>query len=395
MNGDNPTSSSAVSSCPYDQSTFNFMKVGATHYNYIDNFEFTGLCWHGNQSNANEKLCCSGYIASGAENNTYFNLYMHGWTHPPFSCSQSGGEPTGTCDGTFGISGPTNVVGLVCDGSDTDGVSFGCLLWGCYNVSNSVLRYASQGAVCNGAHIWHDNWIDHISQSGDGVSHGNGVEFPINEAPGNNYFYNNVISNNFIGSSGVTTWFVPNASDYYFNNVWYNNPGGQIAFCQSTGQCAGAGGTGYWYNNTIVDSATVGTGGSWNGVLYNNFIVNSTLIGTPVTNTNTITMTDAQATTAGYTSGGTYAYQPKSTNCNGRSSPTCPVGAGTNLTSSWPSGYSASDTPLACTYNTSNHSVSCPARTSNTRPATGAWDVGAYQFSGSLAAPTNLQAVVN
>jgi hypothetical protein len=47
-----------------------------------------------------------------------------------------------------------------------------------------------------------------------------------------------------------------------------------------------------------------------------------------------------------------------------------------------------SGTGYACTYNTGNHTVTCPARTRTARPVTGAWDVGAYQYSaGSIEAP--------
>ena len=394
MNGDNPTSTRAVSTCSFDQSKFNFLKTSNTSYNTIDNFEFTGLCWHGNQSNSNEMICCAGFVGGGMDvNNIYSNLYIHGWTHEPFTCSISGGEPTGTCDGTYGLEVTATggqITGYVCDGSDADGVSLGCILWDCANVSNSVLRYASQGAVCNNAHSWHDNLIEHIAQSGDGVSHGNGVEFNV-EASGSNYFYNNVIRDNFASSSGVTTWFCPNSTDYYFNNVYYNNPGGQIAFAAVCGSSAS-----YFYSNTYADSSTLGMGGSWVGRLYNNLIINTSLLGTPAANANNVTMSDAQATAAGFTSGGTYAYQPESQNCNGEAS--CPVGAGTNLTSTWPSGMPTTDADYGCTYDTSNHSVSCPGRAPVARPASGSWDVGAFEFAVGTAAPnppTGLSAIVN
>jgi hypothetical protein len=46
----------------------------------------------------------------------------------------------------------------------------------------------------------------------------------------------------------------------------------------------------------------------------------------------------------------------------------------------------------ACSYNTSNHSVSCGLQQAVThRPTSGTWNSGAYQYSG-LAAPTNLNA---
>jgi hypothetical protein len=47
------------------------------------------------------------------------------------------------------------------------------------------------------------------------------------------------------------------------------------------------------------------------------------------------------------------------------------------------------DTSYACNYNTSNHTVSCPARTQNSRPNSAAWDIGAYLFVASSAQQTN------
>jgi len=74
------------------------------------------------------------------------------------------------------------------------------------------------------------------------------------------------------------------------------------------------------------------------------------------------------------------------------------VNAGTNLTSycTTLSGSSAGEvtragtscqnsTTDACSYNTGNHTVSCPGRTAVARPTTGAWDAGAYQFAGAPA----------
>ena len=408
FNADNPTSTSGVSSCAYDQTKYTQTYWYGT-YIIVDNFEYTGVCWNGNEANANENRCCTNVIlvANGSpstSNDIIENVYIHGWTHVTFSCSDSGGEPTGSCDGAIFIHGFGNTTDLVThvviDGSDADGKSGIGQAWGCWDTEYSVFRYLPNGAICNGMHTWHDTWIDHISQSGDGKTHSNGVEFPIAEASSDNYIYNNVFSNMFIhGDSGVTTWFVPASghTDYIWNNVWYNNRGGEIALCASSGQCAGGGGNSKWYNNTMVDSSTYGVAYPGAGTHYftNDLTINMTYQGNAV-QSNVIVMTDGQATKAGYTSGSTYAYQPTASNCNGQSS--CPVGAGANLTNNWPYGFPTSDTDYSCTYNTSSHSVSCPARTPIVRPATGAWDVGAFQFSGSqvqaVAAPTGLQATV-
>jgi hypothetical protein len=412
FDGDNPPSATAVSSCTYDESTKTFVYMGQAIHIILDDIEFTGMCWHGNQSNANEHICCAAYVnwscgLSGAEacGSTLSNLYMHGWTHVAFNCSLSGGEPTGNCDGAVGVTGTSQnntgggdkIIGLVCDGADADGVSFACILWDCYDVEGSVLRYAEQGAVCNNMHIWHDDLIEYIRESADGVSHSNGFEFN-NEwsatAGAPNYVYN-VVERNV--TAAVTGWVCPHYGDVYWNIVSYKNS------AQPWDVDTGCGNPNvYFYNSVFADEGTVGntTSSSWNGNFQNVLFVNSGISGrTNGTVANTITMTDAEATTAGFTPDSVYAYQPQSDTCNGQTSPTCPIKNGMNLTDVWPSGFVTNDASYACTYDTTFHSVSCPARASLTRPSTGNWDVGAYQFgtttSSSPQPPTGLTVVVH
>jgi hypothetical protein len=81
------------------------------------------------------------------------------------------------------------------------------------------------------------------------------------------------------------------------------------------------------------------------------------------------------------------------------------VGIGLNPTSSswfWPAAASINDTTDACIQQTTITGVVqsvCPVRTAQTRPATAAWDVGAYQFpsatTGTPAPPTGLTGVGN
>jgi hypothetical protein len=52
----------------------------------------------------------------------------------------------------------------------------------------------------------------------------------------------------------------------------------------------------------------------------------------------------------------------------------------------------------ACSYNTSNHTVSCPIKTLVARPASTGWDIGAYQYNAGDPPPnppTALTAVVH
>jgi hypothetical protein len=118
--------------------------------------------------------------------------------------------------------------------------------------------------------------------------------------------------------------------------------------------------------------------------------------------TNSLLMTNSAATSGGYTSSQTYVFSPTSSG-----SPTAGSGANKSsfcsslATASVTDAYltdaataCASDTRYACTYNTLTHTLTCPARTVVARPASAAWDVGAYQFSTSSApqAPGSLQA---
>lgn len=101
----------------------------------------------------------------------------------------------------------------------------------------------------------------------------------------------------------------------------------------------------------------------------------------------------------------TYAFSPAS-NCT---SATCStLSAGTNLQSLCttiaginPAAGTAcqSSTTYAVGYNTTTHTVTSPALVPTVRPTSAAWDIGAYQFSGSQTQapqpPTDLQATVN
>lgn len=425
MSGDNATSTSPVSSCTYDESTFNFLNLATTSYNTFDNLEFTGLCWHGNQANANESICCAGYIAwngtsSTPSNNTLENFYIHGWTHVSFSCSTSGGEPTGNCDGAFGITGSADssfgigdqIIGVVIDGSDSDPHSLMGIQWACYDVHDSVIRYNSNGAVCNNNHTWHDNLEEYIEQSGDGVTHSNAVEFNTESTTSSiNLFYNNIDRHLFTGggcTGEVAVWITPQTSEYIFNNLEYDKDCNANFFDLT----AGSGWNAYVFNNTWVlpDSGAVnanpsGTTAYW----YNNHCLvpgggtaSSCYAGSGTLHYLTNVVQDTTvASGQGYVATETFAYSPTA---QGNAT----VGTGTNeqayCSALSSAGFSdaatacQSDTKYSCTYDTTSRSVSCPARTPVLRPASGPRDVGAFQFSSSQAQapqpPSGLRATV-
>src|SRR4029077_2703039 len=106
--------------------------------------------------------------------------------------------------------------------------------------------------------------------------------------------------------------------------------------------------------NCCINDASHGY--TWSGAFYsqNNLCINSTgsngsgsPSGKPVTISNNLGLTDSQATADGYTASQALPFSPIS-----GSSVT--VGAGANLASLWPAGFSTADASLICTQQTVN-----------------------------------------
>ncbi len=224
----------------------------------------------------------------------------------------------------------------------------------------------STGVVTGTVTMWiHDNWIHNI-QTCEGLQVGNG----------------------------------PNEIDFVWNNIWdmgasasggANGP--QIP--QNGGQPGGS--TIYFYNNTVrwAACANLWYSGSWRFTAKNNHCINdssTTFAGnmpSGAVTSNNLGMTNATATSQGYTTGDIFA-PTSSTNST--------VGQGVNLTSSWPNGASVNDSTQACKEQTSSgvaQSV-CPQRVSSARPSSGAWDIGAYLWgtASALNPPSGLTATV-
>ena len=419
FSGDNPFSSVGVSSCTHDEASYTAVSWLGANNEYFDNIEMSGFCWHGNQQNLPGGTCCLTHMegaqgSSTPSNNVINNVYIHGWSHVTFSCSLSGGEPTGNCDGAYGIAEGSNstygqgdtIVNTVIDGQDTDQGSLCFICFAGYDIHNSVLRYGGNGAVTNNTHVFHDNLIDHMVSGKDGVTHTNGYEFNV-EWNASNAVYNNVISNMWLtGICEVTQWMYPGTglTDYNFNNLQYN-----IGCNGNYFDAAAPHGTVNVFNNTWVVPSSGAIGGPLTGGTVN-WGNNHCIIPGGTTSTNCyvsqggtlnyltdLIQTPTVASGQGYTSTETFAYSPA-----GGST----VGAATNeqtycsnlLGSSDPLLQAAGkacqqDTTFACSYSTSTHSVTCPARTPSPRPSSGNWDVGAYQNTGGAPMPpTNVKA---
>ena len=389
-----------VSSCTYQVGSGNVILHTSGSSNYIfDNFEITGLC----QNSVGQPSGRDIYVTYGSSGGMKFlNLYVHGWTHARFVDVNGGsGCGSGVCLNTFLFAGGKNQVPddtfryVAIDGTDSDPVGAVACYCSFWDVAYSYIGNQS-GVITRFQHLYHDNLYEYWYENG----HGNVME-SVGDAPGTNASYNNVTRHinpsNDPGDplywpfppTGTTLYWFNNLTydvtnmEYYnvgqnsgqsqgpiinFNNTYQNNvvSGGGIFGCSSPN-------THPWTaanNHYITEGASAYDHANCNG---------------QGTDTTSLLMKNAVATTDGYTSSESYAYSPTSSG-----SPT--VGVGTNentafcgaLTSAGLTNAATacqSDTNYSCSYSSSNHTVSCPARTTNARPGSGAWDIAAYQYS--------------
>lgn len=421
-----------VSSCSYQMSGDGgqniMIELSGLKYYILDNLELTGLCESqpGQAQGSNTYVRYGGLCNSGcsgsAPASTFQNLYIHGWSHLQYAGYNGGPNCTGSthCFNIFAFQGSAIGGALVgetlaydvVDGADSDPVGAGVCYGGMFNVEYSAFRYTSQ---CIGAtHLFHDNLYEYFYENG----HSNMFE-EVAGISGTNAIYNNVFRHVESGCPSdclIGLWFDPpsGTTDYFFNNLYYDEGAIELWIVGQNNQNAG---TGIIFNNTVefTNSGTQITGSATHNSVTvnsaNNHFITDNPSGpfakstfTSLTETTDLTMNHSTATTDGYTSSETYPYSPTSA-----SSPT--VGTGTNENASngafcsalADAGLSAvatacqSDTTYACSYNTTTNTVSCPARSVTARPTTAAWDIGAYEYNTQdppPAAPTGLTAVV-
>ncbi len=248
----------------------------------------------------------------------------------------------------------------------------------------------------------------------DTGAHTNGIEI--------NASRDVVVSNNLIAhleSGTLTLWTAPNQgyTATVFNNVFYDtdiNNVVDVARPVNNGGCAGGstycnvGGTHLFYNNTIfcgpeagpaaVCAANIASGVTAVTLQNNHWITNATSPNggmwstngpTPTVTTNHL-QSKATATGQGFTSAQPAPFSPTS----GAST----IAAGTNLTSLC-TGVLAGlcyDSAIGVAYDPVTHVVIGPNRQVKSRPGTGAWDVGAYQWAtvgAPPSAPTGLRII--
>ena len=428
--GDNPPSTAFVASCAYHtpptgSTSPNILFAPAGDWGVVhilDSIEFTGLCGDNpNESNMYvEGINTGGDYGLGMQ--MLSNIYIHGWTST--NNIMSGPNISNCIAINGGYEGLQVFDHVVVDGSDSlPNACEWAIFPSFYHMRDSMIRYTTNGVGSN-CHDIHDNIFEYIVWQGDGTGHTNVLECNADYNPANgsnqpastvNVWYNNILRHSY---SNVLFWVCPNTtSEYWFNNMFYDDAGEGWAMA-GTAQypaCTATGGQ-FMFNNTFVDGALGDytalchgggsnvTGGVYTTVL-NEHLINTAwdgpgCTGGPGSATN-VSMTDAQATAQGYTTGspGTYVSNTCANEgtkpCSPGSSSDSTVGAGSNLenycntlasyTSEYAIGTEAANacqygTTDGCAYDTNTHTMICPAQTPAARPATGAWDVGASQY---------------
>jgi hypothetical protein len=337
------------------------------------------------------------------------NLYLHAWNTAADDCI------------IVQFKTPSLFTLGIIDGSDSTGAAAGHSCYGFYStppsITNSVIHDLVNPIVGRissefiGTPVeWGGNHLYNVTDSFQGANHCNIMEIV---AGGTYYVHDNVMHDIFCAGGESMMLGNTGETSYIWNNIIYNLGSAQVP---STPQVANQTGMSlYFFNNTIVSpnkqsclSNSNQSSPQYNNlVMQNNHCVTTGALldgGWSVTNLVTTpnllqTPTQAAANSSPkfdqYATSQGFVYSPTaSTNST--------VGAGTNLTSTATGNLVSlkNDTTYACTQQTINGVVQavCPKRTSSARPASGAWDVGAYQFSGSQVqapqAPTNLQAKV-
>jgi len=311
------------------------------------------------------------------------NVYVHAW-HLTSTCTSGMDAKQGGISLVYGI-----VSNSIIDGSDvTDTVGHVTLggAIGSEHVTGSTIHDTSNAILIDFVLQASNNLIYNIAPSCDPTMHGNAIE-NVGDDSQRNEIYDNIIYN----ANGGVCILVEATSDIY-NNVIYSNGEYDIQIGITESDHASV--TANVYNNTLQSTGglvrvlpylSIGTLNLQN----NHFITDGAGGSTPYCTSaqdpvncaavialnvsNNVTMTNATAGSQGYTSSESHPYSPTS-GSNGT------VGAGLNLTSS-------------C----STLTALCSDILGISRPSSGAWDVGAYLFTGAGAPnpPTSVGAKAN
>ena len=404
LTGDNPASTSNVGSCAYDfSSTPNLINLSASFVTF-DNFEITGVCWS-TQIGDNGMINQNGGTTT---NSTISNLFCHGWTMTKgasdnFVCILSLGGGTLNDYNVYandvfdGSDSPHFAAGPNCQWDSSNPCASGQGIYGrAWDVHGCTFRYLSNMMVTMNTHTVHDNLFENLYAtfaSGSIQQHPNVINNLGGVSGDPIYFYNNIMRHTY---STENVYLAVRTNAYIFNNVFYDNmnsiagPGGCFRL-NSAGNSA-ATQTAYIYNNTLDPTCQFKfekdnqplTPWSGTGYFENNHLIGSTAISniyicntsgtcTVNDNGNELYQTMAVANAQGYTAANNYA-PTAATNAT-------VTAAGANL-SSVCSTFSA-DNEL-CSGTSAGGAISMVPR-----PGSGAWNVGAYQFSSGATTPGN------
>ena len=317
-----------VSSCPHTISGSNMLDVSWISHYIFDNFEMTGMC----MNSVGQPFSSNEYVTYNSVHGqqTFENLYIHGWSHTAFAGPNGSGSCTGSnvCMDQYAFGGtPLDTTSTpsdkllfdVVDGSDSDPVALGAAFAPWYDVSYSAFRYTSQGLIRQ-LHTFHDNLYEYFFENG----HSNVLE-NTSEWTGNNVVYNNVFRHleDVGGTNGAGVWLEPGIgkTDYFFDNSIYTE--GQMEL-YNVGNTEGVGniGTQILFNNTMDFTSGTGNdiacqpGGYANPVdtTNNHFITETTAVSSTCsgqwTAVTDLSMNHATAAAAGYNVSQTYANSP-------------------------------------------------------------------------------------
>ena len=372
-------------------------------YVTVDDIEFTGL-YEGCSANPE-------YVQMYGSYDTVERSYFHGWSHAAQSCGASDGSvaisQSTCCGGGIGDVIHDNVI----DGSDTTEDMMYAISGNPTTIYNNVIKYVTNGTngSFNDAHM---NWIGPIVLCyTSGGCHQNSMQNSAATSGNCIPIYDNIITGNPAGGS-VKLWVgqgsgsTSSTVSYVFNNILFNNVYGNDV---DLGQNEANLGTVNIFNNTFeCDGAGCVTGMTSSGVTMtvnwtNNhcIITSGPCVNSPggvvaVNIASSLNQTVKTANGQGYLQGAAQAWEP-AIGCTPATCSTMQTGTSQNSTCNTLSGISATAgaacqnaTGYACTYNTTNHTVSCPASTPKpvSRPLSGIWDIGAYQTS-PVPPPTN------
>jgi len=391
--------------CTGTNAYWTFSAVSNVTVNWI---ELINYFW----ASANSQGSCAGNdfmvsTSSSASNVQWNNSYVHAWTH---------GGSSGDLNGSAFMNGcPTCSVNfLVMDNSDGSKYSGGGMQW---PTQHSIFVYVANAIKPHMGGEYAYNNISHLGV-GPGGNHPNCIETigPIPSNASTFWIHDNWIHDMplpeqcetlQVGNTGETDYVwnnvwccdigggyvaqLPQNSQpdvtafYMFNNVWEENLG--------NGVCANIQGSGSeWVNAFVMINNLCLVPNAPNGTTQSQLMMSGNTVtgATTIAFSNNIVETMATAKAHNCLATSTYPYMPTSS-CQDT------VGTGSNLTSKFmPAGFSTIDTSYACSEQTVSGVVEsvCPQRTANTRPSSGAWDSGAYEFesasSGQPNPPTGL-----